>query len=234
MYYNKLVELMLPFLKENGFNETDGAFVCEDKQVKFVYNQEKKVYELYLNENVVSAYLFDETQTEKDIESVAIDFISTLKSKLGIKKAKPTANQVALPDELKGEKVGVGGLAQKLLAIFPAHKENYKTFVAQKGKFLPVRFSKEYFIPSIKELLNGGNKKAVKKFYDAMTDMFTAADSETSALVVAILSASVYGKNEQLAVLKEQTAACESLYTFVLNFTAEMKHSKKLRDSLLK
>ena len=128
MYYNKLVELMLPFLKENGFNETNGAFVCEDNKVNFVYNEAKKVYELYLNENVVSVYLFDETQTEKDVESVAIDFTDTLKTKLGIKKAKPTANQVALPDELKGEKVGVGGLAQKLLAIFPAHKENYKTF----------------------------------------------------------------------------------------------------------
>ncbi len=234
MYYEKLTEYMLPFLKENGFSETDGVFVCEDKQVKFVYNEAKKVYELYLNESLVSAYLFDETQTEKDIESVAIDFVSTLKTKLGIKKAKPTANQVALPDELKGEKVGVGGLTQKLLAIFPVHKENYKNFVAEKGKYLPVQFCKEYFIPSVKEMLGGGNKKAVKKFYDAMTDVFVASDSETGALVVALLSASVYGNAEQLTTLKEQTAACESLYTFVLNFTAEMKHSKKLRDSLLK
>ncbi len=234
MYYEKLIEYMLPFFKENGFSETDGAFVCEDKQVKIVYNEAKKVYELYLNENLVSAYLFDETQTEKDTESVAIDFIDTLKSKLGIKKAKPTSNQVALPDELKGEKVGVGGLAQKLLAIFPAHKENYKNFVAEKGKYLPVSFAKEYFIPSIKDLLDANSKKQVKKFYDAMSDVFTAADGETSALVVAILAAAVYGKPEQLATLKEQTASCESLYTFVLNFTAEMKNSKKLRNSLLK
>lgn len=234
MYYEKLCEYMLPFLKENGFAENDGAFVCEDKQIKMVYNEAKKVYELYLNESLVSAYLFDETQTEKDTESVAIDFTNTLKTKLNVKKAKPTANQVALPDELKGEKVGVGGFTQKLLAIFPTHKENYKNFVAEKGKYLPVQFCKEYFIPSIKEMLGENNKKTVKKFYDAMTDVFVLADSETAALLVSVLAASVYGESEKLAQLKEYTAACESLYTFVLNFTGEMKHSKKLRTALLK
>lgn len=236
MFYEKLIEKLLPFLTQQGFEEAEDVFVNEDKKVRIVYNNEKKLYELYLtqeeNEKLLSAYLFDESQTEKDIESVAIDFTDTLQKAFGIKKERSRVENVQLPDELGGNKVGVGGLTQKLLAVFPQHKETYKAHVAKYGKLLMADFCHEYFIPSVKELVRSANKRQIKKFYDAMTDMFIAADAETVPFIVAILSAAVYEDKALLETFKELTAECPSLYTQVLNFSNEMKHSKKLRSAL--
>ncbi len=236
MFYEKLIEKLSAFLSEQGFAPAEDGFVKEDKKVKAVYNSEKKLYELYLTEDgaekMLSAYLFDETQTEKDIEAVAIDFIDTLGKAFGIKKERSKTGAVALPDELGGDKVGVGGLTQKLLAIFPQYKETYKAHVAQYGKLLMADFCHEYFIPSVKELVRSGNKRQIKKFYDAMTDMFIAADKEVVPYIVAILSAALYDNKALLENFKELTKECPSLYTQVLNFTNEMKHSKKLRNVL--
>lgn len=237
MFYEKLIEKMLPFMKEQGYEQTDSGFVNNEKKVRVAYNESKKLYELYLKdgedaEKQLSAFLFDETQTEKDIESVAIDFTDTLKSAFGVKKTRSVVSSVELPDELGGEKVGVGGLTQKLLAIFPQYKETYKEHVAKYGKLLMAEFCHEYFIPSVKELVRSGNKRQVKKFYDAMSDMFIAADSETVPFVVGILSAAVYGEPELLETLRVQTEDCPSLYTQVINFSATMKHNKKLRNCL--
>jgi hypothetical protein len=236
MFYDKLIEKMLPFMTEQGFEAKDGGFAGNEKEVKVVYNQAKKMYELYFKngeeEKLISAYLFDETQNEKDIESVAIDFIDTLKTSFGVKRQRVAVNNVELPDELGGEKVGVGGLTQKLLAIFPQYKETYKEHVAKYGKLLMTEFCHEYFIPSVKELVRSGNKRQIKKFYDAMRDMFIAADSETVPYIVGILSAAVYGDNELLAAFKEITADCPSLYAQVINFSANMKRNKKLRSVL--
>ena len=236
MFYEKLIEKLLPFLTQQGFEQAEDVFVNEDKKVRIVYNNEKKLYELYLtqeeNEKLLSAYLFDESQTEKDIESVAIDFTETLQKAFGIKKERSRVENVQLPDELGGNKVGVGGLTQKLLAVFPQHKETYKAHVAKYGKLLMADFCHEYFIPSVKELVRSANKRQIKKFYDAMTDMFIAADAETGPFIVAILSAAVYEDKALLETFKELTAECPSLYTQVLNFSNEMKHSKKLRNVL--
>lgn len=236
MFYEKLIEKLSVFLNTQGFSVTEEGFEKEDKKVKVVYNESKKLYELYLTEDgaekQISAYLFDETQTEKDIEAVAIDFIDTLSKAFGIKKERGKAETVALPDELGGDKVGVGGLTQKLLAIFPQYKETYKAHVAQYGKLLMTDFCHEYFIPSVKELVRSGNKRQIKKFYDAMTDMFIAADKDTVPYIVAILSAALYGEKELLENFKELTSECPSLYTQVLNFSNEMKRSKKLRNVL--
>lgn len=236
MFFEKVIGFMLPFLNEQGFEQAEnGSFVKEDTTIRVAYNTSKKLYELYLksgeaDEKLVSAYLFDESQTEKDAEAVSIDFVETLKGKLGIKKVRGAVSEIALPDELGGEKVTVGALTQKLLAIFPAHKENYKAHVAHYGKFLMVDFCHEYFIPSVKELIENGNKKQIKKFYDAMCDMFVAADSETVPYVVGILGAAVYDKQDLLESLKEYTTQCPALYRQVVNFGSTYKNSKKLRN----
>lgn len=236
MFYEKLIEKLLPFLTQQGFEQAEDVFVKEDKKVRIVYNNQKKLYELYLtqeeSEKLLSAYLFDESQNEKDIESVAIDFTDTLQKAFGIKTERSKVENVQLPDELGGNKVGVGGLTQKLLAIFPQHKESYKAHVAKYGKLLMADFCHEYFIPSVKELVRSANKRQIKKFYDAMTDMFIAADAETVPFIVAILSAAVYEDKALLETFKEITAECPSLYTQVLNFGNEIKHSKKLRSVL--
>lgn len=239
MFYDLLIKTLSPFFAENEIKANeDGTFNAKGRTIKINYNEQVKCYELlFAEENedlkTVSSYLFDETQTEKDIESVAIDFTDTLRKKLSIVKKREAAN-VALPTAQNGENIDLSGLTQKLLAIFPNNKETYKAHVAENGRFLATAFYKEYIIPDIKALLQSGNKKQIKKFCDAITDIFVHADEETAAFAVASVAAAVYQNNDSKALVKEYTADCSTYYSNVLHFENKLKSSKKTRNTLIK
>ena len=234
MYFDALIKYMSAFLEQNSLKvEADGIITGNDKTFKIAYNEQTKLYELFLkledgSFKVISAFLFDETQTEKDVESVALDFIDTLRGELGIKK-KISHTNVALPQSDDGEKVTKSGLTQKLLAIFPQFKETYKIHVSENDRFLMVNFYHETFIPAARELVRSNNKKAIKKFYDALSDMFIKGDGETVPFVVGIAAACVYDDAELLKAFKEYTADQGSFYTSVHNLSAEFRHNKKLK-----
>ncbi len=238
MLLNKVLEGMNEFMTQQGFSSAeDGVFVKDEQAVRVVFNESAAVYELHYkngqeDEQKISSYLFDGERSEADAEAVAIDFVETMRTKLGIKRAPNKGGEIELPKELKTEKIGINGFMQKLLAIFPQYKETYKAHVAQYGKLLPVEFCHQYFVPSVRELLNSGNKKSIKKFYDAMTDLFVAADGELVPYVVGLLAAGINGNQEVLASFKEQTAGCASLYPAVINFDKYYQHNKKLKNCL--
>ncbi|MEE0945766.1 MAG: hypothetical protein U0M42_02915 [Acutalibacteraceae bacterium] len=239
MYYDVLLKNLSSFFEENEITALeDGSFGAKDKKFKISYNEQNKCYELsFAEENgefsVISSYLFDETQREKDVESVAIDFTETLRKQLSIAK-KRVASSVSLPTSDSGENATLSGLTQKLLAFFPQNKEIYKTEVANQGRFLATKFYKEYFIPDIKALLSSGNKKQIKKFYDAMTEIFINGDEETVTFTVACISAAVYDSEELKETAKAQTTDCASFYSNIYHFCGQLKSDKKLRATLIK
>ena len=93
MFYDSLIKFLSPFFAENEIKANeDGTFNTKDKKIQIKYNEQTKCYDLLFAEEgeelkVVSSYLFDETQTEKDVESVAMDFTDTLRKKLSIAKS---------------------------------------------------------------------------------------------------------------------------------------------------
>jgi hypothetical protein len=239
MYYDSLIKYLSPYFSELGITANeDGSFSGKDSTFRIAYNEASKCYNLLLidgeAEHTIAAYLFDETQTEKDTESVAIDFADTLRKKLGVAK-KRAAQAIELPSDEGGENVSLSGLTQKLLAFFPQHKETYKLHCSENGRFLTTVFYKEYFIPAAKALLNSGNKKQIKKFYDAMTDIFIHGDNETVPYTVAVVSAAVYDNPEIKAAAIEATKAdCATFAQNINNFCDRINSSKKLRNSLVK
>lgn len=236
MYYEELIKFMTPFFDEQGLTaDENGIYTGKGKKVKINYSESKKVYELLVADEesdeykTASAYLFDETQNKNDIEAVAIDFIDTLHKQLGVKKV-ASRTGIELPSDLGGDRVGLGGLTQKLLAIFPQYKETYKQHVADYGKFLAVNFFHENFIPSVKQLLESGNKKQIKKFYDAMCDIYIDADADTVPFVVGVVAAAVYDNTALLETVKDYTEECPTYAVAVRNFAENMKHNKKLKN----
>lgn len=240
MFYDALIKFLNPFFNENEIKANeDGTFTAKDgKKIGIKYNEKTKCYDLLLAEeneslSVISSYLFDETQTERDVESVAIDFTDTLRKKLSIAN-KRNASAVALPTAQNGDNFDLSGLTQKLLAIFPANKETYKAHVAENGRFLATAFYKEYLIPNIKALLQSGNKKQIKKFLDAVIDIFVHGDEEAQTFSVAAVAAAAYGDAESLALVKEFSNDCATYYSNVSFFERKLKSSKKTRDTLIK
>ena len=240
MYYETVIRDMQDFFKENGIVPGEGGvFVGKGKKIRISYRADRKVYECAIaDENsdsykIVSTYLFDETQTERDAESVAIDFVDTLQKELGLT-ARREAAQVELPDAGRGEKIGFAGLTQKLLAIFPDYKDAYKEHVARYGKLLFIQFAKETFIPAMREVLASGNQKKAKKLFDALGDLLVNCDSEVAPVIVALAAASTYQIENANAVFKEASAECPALYSQALAFQRQLAHNKKLQQTLLK
>lgn len=239
MYYDLLLKQLSSFFEENEITALeDGTFSGKGKKIKIAYNEANKCYELSLADegeefSVVSSYLFDESQREKDIESVAIDFADTLRKNLSIAKKRVAAN-VALPTAEGGDTVTLSGLTQKLLAFFPQNKEAYKAHVAEHNRFLATQFYKEYLIPDVKALLTSNNKKQIKKFYDAMVDIFVHGDEETVAFSVALVSAAIYDSEQARKSAKELTTACATFYSNLEHFCQKLKANKKLRETLIK
>ena len=240
MYYESLIKFLDAFFKEQEIvaNE-DGTFSAKEKNIKIAYNEGSKCYELFTADKdsefvKISSYLFDESQKESDVESVAIDFADSLRKNLGIKN-KRSAEAIELPTDEGGETVSLSGLTQKLLAFFPAYKDTYKVHCSENNRFLPVDFYKEYLIPAAKNLLSSGNKKQIKKFYDAMREIYVNGDAETGSFTVAVIAAAVY-QNEELKkeALAQNETECRTFSQNIDTFYSEIKASKKLRESLVK
>lgn len=239
MYYDSLIKFMDSFFSEQEVTKNaDGSFTAGEKNFSINYNSGVKCYELYAiegeNKRMLSSYLFDDTQSERDIESVAIDFIDTLKKYLGVVKVRG-AESVALPVNAGGETVTLAGLTQKLLAFFPQHKDSYKEHCAEHNRFLPTNFYKEFIIPSAKELLGSNNKKQIKKFYDAMSEIFVKGDPETVPFTVSVVAAAVYDSPELIADAVAQTKEeCKVFSDNICYLSEKIKKDKKFRATLVK
>ncbi len=219
-------------------NDTKAVQVCFDEATKMFILKAADITDGEMGEfTVLSSWLFEDDQTAKDAAAVGIDFTDTLRSNLGLKKTtRDTTAAVALPTYEKGDAVTVTTLTQKLLAIFPEYKDDYKASVAKYGKFLYQDFFMTRFVPSIKAMLSNkaANKKPIKKLFDMLAELYVEGDAETVDQIVAIIAAAIYDNSEYVAVFKEYTEGNEHLQNSVEELSAFIKGNKKLRAALIK
>ncbi len=240
-YYGTVIGEMSPFFEEQGL-KADGDIFKNDKiAVKVSYDEPRQVYKLFtavINEGKigdfedVGSYLFDDSQTEKDAEGVGIDFVDTLKKKLGVKGKKRSGLEVELPSANKGGSVTITTLTSKLLAVYPALKDVYKEEVDKKGKYLYLDFMTTYFVPEIRQTLENANRKTVKKLMDMLAEMFVQGNGETSTAVAVILAAAI-GKNEaRFRTAAEHLADCQHLINAANNLISLLGKDKKFTEAV--
>lgn len=241
-YYDKVLSEMQSFFEENGFKSVEDNFQSEQKAVSIKYDEERQVYNLYLADitdgnlgefAIISSYLFDDSQTEKDATAVGIDFVDTLRSKLGIKAVrKNDAGDIDLPSAKKGDAVTVNTLTTKILAIYPVLKDIYKQEINDKGKYLYLNFLTTYAVPEIRKTLDTANKKTIKKLIDTLTELFIHGDNDTSTVIVAIL-ASAIGKNaDRFKAAVEPMESCSNLVASVNNQISLLGKNKKFTEAV--
>ncbi len=241
-YYGTVIEEMNPFFEENGFKAEGETFTNEKVSVKIEYDEGRQVYNLLSADiedgklgdyAIISSYLFDDGQLERDAVSVGMDFVDTLKKKLGVKaKRNVNASGIELPTANKGDNVTVTTLTSKLLAVYPSVKDKYKEQVEVKGKYLYLDFMTAYFVPEIRATLEAGNKKATKKLIDMLLEMFVQGDNATSTAVVALLSAAI-GKNEdRFKAAIEYMDECTNLVTSINNMISLLGKNKKFTQAM--
>lgn len=243
-YLENVIQEMQPFFDENGFKKVNDVFKNEKKAVSIEYNDERQMYVLKtadIEENgdfelaEVSSWLFDDSQNAKDAEAVGIDFTSTLKSQLGIKRTRSSfANAIDLPTVSKDGTYNITAFTKKALDVFPVLKDEYKAHVAHYGNFLYLNFFGEKVVPQIKEVLQENNKKSVKKLFDVLETGYMQGDRDTVNTIVAVLAAACVNddsvKENAIAALGDNKHFIDSLTQFI----PVVASNKKLSAALLK
>lgn len=244
-YLENVIAEMQPFFNENGFKSVDGIFKNDKKAVAVEYNDERQMYVLKIADveeegelsfSEVSAWLFDDSQTAKDAEAVGIDFTSTLRDELGIKRTRSAtaANAVDLPTASKDGSYNIAAFTKKVLDVFPALKDEYKAHITVYGNFLYLNFFGEKLVPQIKSVMLENNKKSVKKLFDILQNGYLQGDRDTVNTIVAVVAAACVNddtvKTNVIAALGDNKHFIDS----VTQFIPVVSSNKKLHAALLK
>lgn len=241
-YYGKVIEEMSSFFEENGFKPSENGFVSDSRSVKIEYDEEKQIYKLLVADvaegkvgeyELASAYLFDDSQNEKDAAAVGIDFVDTLRKKLGIKSArKNIGTDIEIATIRKGDAVTITTLTTKILAIYPALKDIYKQEVSEKGRYLYLDFLTTYAVPKIRQTLDSGNKKTIKKLVESLTELFIQGDNDTTTMIVALFVSAI-GKNEgRFRAAAEHMEKCTNLIASINNQISLLSKNKKFAAAI--
>ena len=245
-YDNRVLEEMSPFFEEQGFRrEEDGSYRNETRAVKVAYDDARQMYTLSaapIEEGSVgemkeiNAWLFDDSQTEKDAEAVGIDFVAELRKNMGIKLSRSASSaEVELPTLSKTGSITVMGFTKKLLDIFPTLKEEYKEHVAaSNGNYLALHFFGGSAVPQVKAVLISGNKKQIKKLFDLFEDMYVKGDKDTVNMLLILLCAAAFEDEKATAAVREALAENKHFLMAFETLLPAFAKNKKLTSVLIR
>lgn len=242
-YLSNVVAEMKPFFDENGFTaESENVYVSENRKVEVSYNDARQMFVLSIADKgeegfgdmrELTSWLFDDSQTAKDAESVGMDFADTLRSNMGIKAKKFTGAAVELPTASKNGALDVSGFAKKVLDIYPKLKDPYKEHIEQYGNFLYMTFFADNLVPCFIESLQDGNNRSKKKIFDLCESTYIKGDKETINAMVACLAAACYKDENAKTAIMDMLSADTHLKSGV-EALIPMMTSKKLKATFLK
>lgn len=238
-YILNVVEEMLPFLEENGFKKTDDCeYVSEKAKIKVEYDDARQMYLLKKAEEdgeyrEISAWLFDDSQTERDAISVGIDFTETLGESLGIKKNTRNIAAAELPTA-KADGADIATFAKRVLDVYPQFKEPYKAHIAKYGNFLYLNFFGETLVPQLRETLASGDKKAIKKIFTVFESTYITGDKDTVNAMLACIAAAISDNEAAQNNLAKTLENNNHMLNSVTALMPRIKSNKKLRAALIK
>ena len=238
----------------NGINEMAGFNANEDKTeyqngkvaFKIGHDEEKKLLILdvaevndmgevgeFLN---ASTWLFENPEDLRDAESAGLDFLDTLKGKLGIKNTRTKRNgEIAMPSKEKsGGSYNIEAFTAKILAVYPQFKEEYKEHIAHFGTFLYIDFFKTTLTPKVEEILTENNKKSVKKIVTVLDELYVGGDRTVQNVIVGVVLCGAVKDNQTLYdTVVEALAESQFLKTAFVNLMERFKKDKKFREMIL-
>lgn len=198
-FYKSITEKVDGLLNANGFvrktDEQTEYYTGTDYAVMIDYNEQSGLIELKsarLEENessdfkVMSSWLLNEESTQKDMDSIASDFVDSLSELIGIKTSTVVSrNNIDLPSkQSKADTVDISAMAARFLSIFPSHKEDYRENVAKYSEFLYDKFFSDYAVAEFKRSLSENDKKLITKILDWLAECYIKGDETVVNTVV--------------------------------------------------
>lgn len=229
-------------IESNNFeNKGEGLYQNDKLSFAIKHNQEAKMLVLEVAEvdengvpseySIASSWLFEESENLRDAESAGMDFLDTLKDKMGIRGVRTArSGEVALPEKNSGNSKNIEALCAKLLSVFPQFKEDYKAHVSKYGTLLYIDFFKETFSVKTGEMLDAKNKKQIKKLIDMLSDMYNVGDHAVQNAVVGIvLGGAVRGNEERFETALSYMEGHPYLKNAFINIKTKVNSDKRFK-----
>lgn len=238
-YIGKVIDEMLPFLEEHGFKKTgDTEYKNENCAVLVGYDEQRQMYTLSKTDETgeykeISAWLFDDSQTERDAASVGIDFTETLTESLGVKKNTRAQRLIDMPTASK-DGGDISTFAKKVLDVYPQFKEPYRAHIEKYGNFLYLNFFGETLVPQLRSVLASGDRKAIKKIFSVFENTYITGDKDTINAMLASMAAAVCDDEKAQAGLNTALQENNHMLSAVNALVPRIKASKKLSAALIK
>ncbi|MBO4733136.1 MAG: hypothetical protein J5662_01535 [Clostridia bacterium] len=237
-YIESVISEISPFLEEQGFTrQKNGEYKKEDSSVLVEYDEARQMYLLKKSDggdySELSAWLFDDSQTERDAASVGIDFCETLRENLGVKRNARAERIVDMPTAQK-DGGDIATFAKKMLDVYPQLKDHYRAHIAKYGNFLYLNFFGENLVPQLHSVLYAGNKKDIKKVFSVFENTYITGDKDTVNAMLACIAAAVCDDNVAFENLKTTLAENTHMLRAVSELAPKLKSNKKLSAALLK
>lgn len=229
-------------IESNEF-ENKGEALYQNNKLAFSikHNTETKMLVLEVAEvgengdvgefTVASSWLFEQEENLRDAESAGMDFLDTLKGKMGIRGVRTArSGEVALPEKNSGNSKNIEALCAKLLAVFPQFKEDYKAHVSTYGTMLYIDFFKQTFTVKTGEMLDAKNKKQIKKLMDMLSDMYNVGDHSVQNVIVGIiLGGAVRGNEERFETALSYLEDYPYLKNAFVNIKSKVNFDKRFK-----
>lgn len=243
----KITEQLSGIIEGASFkaNKDKSEYKNEKVSFKISHDEERKLLLLDLAEvnaegevgeySNISSWLFENPEDLRDAESAGLDFLDTLKGKLGIRNVRTGKNgEIVMPSKEKtGTSMNIEVFCAKTLSVYPQFKEEYKDHISKYGSLLYVEFFKSTLMKKASEILEENNKKNVKKLFAMLNELYLEGDRTVQNVVVGIVLCGGVGDSaERYEVASEALSGYQHLKNAFENILARYKKDKKLREML--
>lgn len=243
---SKITEQLNGLIESNNFSANDAGDTYTNDRFSFRISHDTEKQMLLLDVAEVSesgevgayanasSWLFEEAENLRDAESAGLDFLDSLKGRMGIRGVRTgRSGEVAMPRREAGATPNIEALSVKTLAIFPQFKEVYKEHVAHYGSLLYIEFFKSTLTVRVGELLDENNKKSLKKVFAMLCEMYTEGDRTVQNVIVGIvLGGAVCGNPERYQRALEYLEENEYLKSAFIHMAARVEKDKRFKTML--
>lgn len=240
-FYKVITDGIFEVLKEKDFkveNYEKGEYFSDGKKAFMVdYDDEKQLISLKtavleegegVNWKELSSWLMGEDATDRDKESIKNDFTDSVLEALGAKAGVKGVQKVEMPSKKKNaDSIDTESLAARFLAIFPAHKDEYKENVTKYGEFLYDDFFRKAGVEELQNVLAEGNKRHISKYFELLNLAYVNGEQNTAATIVyTILCGTLYSDKPYEKEIELQLQKYPHLEKAVRNAKAILKSEK--------
>ena len=251
------VSLLYKFVADEfkGFGFSSDSSIVEDAETVYVdFTKNDLIVRLASHDNVLdlsdkladeefsklSTNLFEiDSIDEKEAKSIANEIIEAVDEKYNEKNTRASANTKKAPATVSKSAVRSGmtyddnTLANKLTALYPELKEDYKNNFQKYGEFLSEKFFTEHANVYIINTIKSKDAQMNKKLFKILSDIYLDGSTQVQDLIAVTILGELNNDSELLAVCRVYIEDNDFYETVVaINKMLSGNKGKKLREKM--